>query len=128
MERYYKPHSPNAAYIFTEMNRYADEQQARWQRRVEGADDCAYCLEALPVHPWLGDQQGRVQMLCCGNYVCKDCDESRGKQTNAPELNKCILCRQPLAKQSAGKTVYEDGETDLQKMLSWAKKGKGWAN
>ena len=80
--------SKNAAYIIKEMDRYADEQQVRWQRRIEGlSDDCAVCLEPLPVHPWLGDQ-GQVQMLCCGNRICKDCDDQRYVQVSKSSNEK----------------------------------------
>ena len=66
-----------ATYIMKEMNRYADELQARWQRHV--GDDCAICLPPMPHHPWLGDQ-AQVQLLCCGNRICKECDDQRGPQ------------------------------------------------
>lgn len=52
MERHFKPNHPDAAYIESEMNRYADIQQERWSRRVEveveGTETCAVCLEPLP--------------------------------------------------------------------------------
>ena len=146
MERHYQQTHQNAAYIFKEMNRYADEQQANWQRRIEGrGNDCAVCLEPLPIHPWLGDQ-GQLQMLCCGNRICKDCDDQRsvqmkkldkkfaGKKVDKKEfkkaekvLNCCVMCREPLpTNQSTFR--YKDGKNALEKYFDWSKKGRGWAS
>ena len=64
MERHYQQNHSNATYIFKEMNRYADEQQANWQRRIEGkGNDCAVCLEPLPIHPYGWVIKGKFK--CC---------------------------------------------------------------
>ena len=55
MERHYQQTHPNAAYIFKEINRYADEQQANWQRRIEGrGNDLPYALSHYQfIHGWV---------------------------------------------------------------------------
>jgi len=59
-------------------------------------------------HPWLGNQE-QVQMLCCGNTICKDCDDGRAQQI--------VKLDKQFEKDPSGANLYELQKTEKLEQL-----------